>query len=306
MGESNKAFADAHVGIMTDGADAVAPPARAGVSQSTTAPWTLEEDARAYAERGWEAIGIWLHKLERPTMSEFWFPELRLPEETVGGAAAAVAATGLAVSHVVLAGRFIETDDSMRAERIEHTVHAADVAARLGATCLVVVPGRLNGLSPGRAQSIAAVALSEVLERAPATHLAIEPVKEVDFATTLDEALDLVELVDHPRLGVFPDGFQLWRDAGVVDSIARAAGRILGIHLADGTGAEGDRTRLPPGEGNLPLGAFVDAVEATGYAGTYDVELFSMGSTREEAGALLDRCAAGLRGLLPTATAASA
>jgi sugar phosphate isomerase/epimerase len=306
MGGSNKQAADAHAGIMTDGADAGTAPPRAGVSQSTTAPWTLAEDARAYAERGWDAIGIWLHKLERPSMSEFWFPERRLPDQTVEDAAAAVGAAGIAVSHVVLAGRFTEADEEVRAERVEHAVHAAGVAARLGAACLVVVPGRLNGLGPARAQSIAAAALAEVLERAPGSRLAIEPVKEVDFATTLDEALDLVELVDHPRLGVFPDGFQLWRDPGLGDALARAGDRILGIHLADGTGAEGDRTRLPPGEGRLPLDVFVDAVEATGYAGTYDVELFSMGSTHDEAGALLDRCAAGLRTLLPAAAAASA
>ncbi|HJU47217.1 MAG TPA: sugar phosphate isomerase/epimerase family protein [Gaiellaceae bacterium] len=306
MAESNKKDASVHEGIMTDGADTAAPPPRAGVSQSTTAPWTLAEDARAYAQRGWDAIGIWLHKLERASMTEFWFPELRLTDETVAGAAAAVDAAGIAVSHVALAGRFTEADDTVRAERIEHAVHAADVAVRFGAACLVVVPGRLDGLAPARAQSMAAGALAEVLERAPGSRLAIEPVKEVDFATTLDEALDLVELVDHPRLGVFPDGFQLWRDPGIADALARAGDRVLGVHLADGTGAEGDRTRLPPGEGVLPLDAFVAAVEATGYAGTYDVELFSMGSTRDEAGALLDRCAAGLRTLLPAAAAAGA
>jgi sugar phosphate isomerase/epimerase len=290
--------------MMMDAADAVAPPARAGASQSTTAPWTLDEDARAYAARRWSAIGVWLHKLERPTMAEFWFPERRLPEETVAAAASAIAAARLAVSHVVMAGRFTEADEELRAERVEHAVHAAEVAGRLGAACLVVVPGMLNGLPPSRARSLAAAALAQVLEQA-AVPLAIEPVKEVDFVTTLDEALDMVELVDHPRLGVYPDAFHLWRDPGVAESVARASGRILGVHLADGTGVEGDRTRLPPAEGRLPLAEFVEAVEATGYAGTYDVELVAMSSTPEEAGTLLDRSAVGLRGLLPAVAAVS-
>jgi len=270
--------------------------ARAGVSESTTAPWTLEEDARAYAAAGFGAIGVWLHKLERPTMTEFWFPEEELSDETVNAAAAATA--GLAVSHVVLAGRFVEADEELRAQRVEHAVRAARVASRLGSACLVVVPGRLNGLSSSEATDLAAASLAEVLERSEVP-LAIEPVSEVDFVTTLDEALDLADLVDHPRLGVFPDVFHLWRDPGLDEAIARGSGRILGVHLADGTGVEGDRTRLAPGEGVLPLGSFVAAVESSGYTGSYDVELFSMGAEPDEAGRLLERCAAGLGELLP-------
>ena len=118
----------------------MAPP-RAGVSQSTTAPWTLAEDARAYADGGWSAIGVWLHKLERPTMEEFWFPEERPAAEAVESAAAAIGSARLDVSHVVLGGRFTEADDELRSQRVEQSVLAADVAARLGAACLVVVLG---------------------------------------------------------------------------------------------------------------------------------------------------------------------
>jgi sugar phosphate isomerase/epimerase len=270
--------------------------ARAGVSESTTAPWTLQQDADAYAAAGFGAIGVWLHKLERPTMTEFWFPEETISDETVDAAAAAV--SGLTVSHVVLAGRFVEADGDVRAQRLEHAVRAADVARRLGAVCLVVVPGRLSGLARSEATDLAAGSLAQLAERSDVP-LAIEPVTEVDFVTTLDEALDLVDLVDHPRLGVFPDVFHLWRDPGLGDAMARASGRIFGVHLADGTGVDGDRTRLAPGEGVLPLGEFVAALESAGYTGTYDVELFSMGSSSDEAGRLLERCAHGLRDLLP-------
>jgi sugar phosphate isomerase/epimerase len=287
----NKSSDGAHTRMM-------APP-RAGVSQSTTAPLTLAEDVRAYADGGWSAIGVWLNKLERPTMEEFWFPEQRPAAEKVEAAVAAIGSAGLGVSHVLPSGRFTEADDELRAQRIEHSVLAADVAARLGAACLVVIPGRLNGLAPSHALDLAAAALAEVLERSPDAVLAIEPVQEVDFVTTLDEALDLVDLVDHPRLGVFPDVFHLWRDPGLADALARAGRRIRGVHLADATGVEGDRTRVPPGDGVIPIDDFVAAVEAAGYTGTYDVELFTMGSTADEAERLLARSAAGLHGLLP-------
>jgi sugar phosphate isomerase/epimerase len=289
---------------MTEAADLLL---RAGVSQSTTAPWTLAEDTEAYAAAGWAAIGVWLHKLERPVMDEFWFPEAEIPDATVDEAAAAIRDAGLAASHLVLVGRFVDPDEGTRRQRIEHGLDVIRIAERLGTRCVVVVPGRLNGLSAAAATDLAAAGLTELLERSAecAVPLAIEPVKEVDFTTTLDEALDLVELVDHPRLGVFPDVFQLWRDPGLEEAYARSSGLIHGVHIADSPGAEGDtKTRVAPGEGAIPIAEHIEAIEAAGYEGTYDVELFTMGSPPEEAAATLERCAAGMRelvGRLPAA-----
>jgi sugar phosphate isomerase/epimerase len=273
---------------------------RAGVSESTTAPWTLADDVRAYGAGGWRSIGVWLQKLERGAMDTFWFPEADLDAGAVGAAAEAIADAGLTVSHVVVAGRFTEPDAELRRRRIEYAVHAVEVARRLDAGCLVVVPGRRGELSERAAVDLSASALSEVLDRTEdaAVPLAIEPVREVDFAATLDAALDLVDIVGHSRLGVFPDVFHLWRDPGLEDVLARAGTRILGVHLADGSGADGDATRLPPGEGALPLDEFVAWVDATGYDGTYDVELFTMGATPAEAASVLERCALGMRELL--------
>ncbi len=278
----------------------VAPLERAGVSQSTTAPWTLGDDVSAYSSGGWSSIGVWLQKLERPAMDEFWFPEADLDADAVAAAAETIHDAGLAVSHVVLAGRFTERDAELRRRRIEYAVRATEAARGLGAACLVVVPGRRGELSEREAIDVSAAALAEVLERTEdaAVPLAIEPVRDLDFASTLDAALDLADVVDDPRLGVFPDVFHLWQDPGLEDALARAGTRILGVHIADGSAVEGDASRLPPGEGALPLEEFVAWVEATGYRGTYDVELFTMGKAAAEAANLLERCDAGMRKLL--------
>jgi sugar phosphate isomerase/epimerase len=270
------------------------------VSQSTTAPWTPADDVHAYSAGGWGAIGVWLQKLERPTMDTFWFPEARLDEHVVDAAAAAIAGAGLTVSHVVVAGRFTERDAELRRRRVEYAVQAVETARRLDARCLVVVPGRLGALSEREALDLSATSLAEVLERTAddAVPLAIEPVQDLGFADTLDAALDLADVVDHPRLGVFPDVVHLWRDPGLEEALARAGERILGVHIADGSGVAGDATRLPPGEGALPLAEFVAWVEATGYSGSYDVELSTMGATAAEAAYVLERCAAGMRDLI--------
>jgi sugar phosphate isomerase/epimerase len=280
--------------------EAASPLGRAGVSQSTTASLPLTEDVRVYSAGGWRSIGIWLQKLERSTMDSFWFPETVLATGTVDAAAAVIESAGLVVSHVIVAGRFTERDAELRARRIDHAVHAVDAARRLHARCLVVVPGSRGTLSARGAFDVAAGALAELLERTEhaGVPLAIEPVQDLGFVETLDAALDLADVIDHPRLGVFPDVFHLWRDPGLEEALIRAGDRILGVHLADGTGIDDDMTRLPPGEGALPLEDFLSWVEATAYSGTYDVELFTMGASAAEAGTVLERCATGMRALL--------
>jgi sugar phosphate isomerase/epimerase len=245
---------------------------RCGLSEIATPTWTLAEDARGYGEAGFAAIGIWLHKLERPRIDGFWIPEATIPPSVVEAASEAVRAGGLQVSHLVLSGFYTEPE---RADRIEHTLHAMDVADALDASCVVIAPGRRNGRSYDDTRDYAARALTEVFERAskPAVRLALEPIIawQSDYLNTLGEALDLAELVDHPNLGVYPDTFHLWRTGTLLEDIERAGPRIFGVHLNDAVEGD-DRANRLPGEGELPLVEIVRAIEATGYTGTYDNE----------------------------------
>ncbi|HEY3184899.1 MAG TPA: sugar phosphate isomerase/epimerase family protein [Gaiellaceae bacterium] len=245
---------------------------RCGLSEIATPTWTLAEDARGYGEAGFAAIGIWLHKLERPRIDGFWIPEATIPPSVVEAASEAVRAGGLQVSHLVLSGFYTEPE---RADRIEHTLHAMDVADALDASCVVIAPGRRNGRSYDDTRDYAARALTEVFERAskPAVRLALEPIIawQSDYLNTLGEALDLAELVDHPNLGVYPDTFHLWRTGTLLEDVERAGARIFGVHLNDAVEGD-DRANRLPGEGELPLVEIVRAIEATGYTGTYDNE----------------------------------
>jgi len=98
-----------------------------------------------------------------------------------------------------------------------------------------------------------------------------------------------VELVGHPNLGVYPDSFHLWRTGTMLEDVERAAGRIFGVHLNDSVTGDDNHNRLP-GEGELPLVQIVQAIEATGYRGTYDNELMDPSLGLEPA-EIVDRCA---------------
>lgn len=272
---------------------------RAGLSQSTTAPWRFDDDASRYRAAGFAAIGVWLQKLAEDSLRELRLPPPLPTSALADSAAATLISSGLAASHLVGSGFYTELDETARTRNIDHTVAAMRIAETLRARCLVVIPGRLNGLTRRRALDLSAAAIAETLERTTTSpvHLALEPVIDVDFVSTLDEAMDLVDLVDHTRVGVLPDSFHVLRDPAGKEALQRAAGRILGVHLAD---TEAGRwSRLPPGEGHLDLATFVSEIEATGFRGTYDVELISLGASDDESRDLVARCARGMQALLP-------
>src|SRR5207249_1092758 len=83
---------------------------RCGLSEIATPSWTPAEDVAAYAARGFAAIGIWLHKLERGSIDGFWIPEATIAPEVVEATAASVRGAGLTVSHLVLTGFYTEPE----------------------------------------------------------------------------------------------------------------------------------------------------------------------------------------------------
>jgi sugar phosphate isomerase/epimerase len=247
---------------------------RCGLSEIATPTLTLKEDVNLYADAGFGAIGIWIHKLERDRIDGFWIPAGRIPNNTVSKAVDAVRSAGLRVSHFVLTGFF--TGPGTYDDAIEHALHAMDVAAAFDADCLIVAPGRREGRTYEETQAVAARALTELFERTTQTNLrlALEPIVpwQSDYLNTLGEALDLVELVDHPNLGVYPDTYHLWRTGTMLEDLERAGDRIFGVHLNDWDPDDEEHLRPLPGDGVIPLVEVVRAIEATGYTGTYDSE----------------------------------
>ena len=268
----------------------------------------MGEAARGYADAGFGSIGVWLHKFERPDhVAGFFIPDAEIPSSVVDRAAQGVRASGLSVSHLILGGFFITDDEEHRRHRVDYTAQAMDVAAALGCSCLIIAPGRLEGRSVDQAHAISARSLTEVLALRPDSEvrLGIEPVItwQSDYMNSIDRALELIELVDHPKLGVYPDNFHLWHNAGwdsaaVLEQIERAGPRIVGVHVNDGVRESEDRH--VPGEGEMPVAEFVAAVEATGYRGFYDVEymydpeLIAGDPDRFAPEAVVERCRVGL------------
>jgi D-psicose/D-tagatose/L-ribulose 3-epimerase len=92
---------------------------------------------------------------------------------------------------------------------------------------------------------------------------------ETSFLNTTAQALELIDRIDHPAVGVALDLFHLGIEEKHVGDALRAAGRRL-VHLQV---AENDRGT--PGTGSLPWADVAKALHEIGYRGRIVIETFS-------------------------------
>src|SRR5450631_971070 len=205
-------------------------------------------------------------------------------------------AHGLALSGYCRGGMFTAIDaEGLRRARDDNR-RAVDEACELQAACLVLVVGALPGALQGRAahkdlalaRSQVRDGIAELLEyaRARAMPLAIEPLHPMYAAdracvNTLEQALDLCDELDPVKagaLGVAVDLYHVWWDPKLSGQIARAGKqRLLALHVCDWltptTDLLNDRGMM--GDGVIDIPQVRGWVEAQGFAGYSEVEIFS-------------------------------
>jgi sugar phosphate isomerase/epimerase len=192
-------------------------------------------------------------------------------------------------------GMFTDATAAGRARALDDNRRALDEAAELGASHLVLVvgglpggmAGRLDGKSLSGARSQVVDAVGRLLDDARATgvSLALEPLHPMYAAdrsclNTLGQALDLCDIVDPDgsgAIGVALDVYHVWWDPELEAQIARAGRRILAFHVCDWLLHTRDllNDRGMMGDGVIDIPAIRGWVEATGYAGFNEVEIFS-------------------------------
>lgn len=211
-------------------------------------------------------------------------------------AARAVRDAGLELSGYCRGGMFV-SDAARRGEVRDDNRRAVDEARALGAPCIVLVVGGLPQFSrPGSAPSkdIAAAwtqvhdGIAEMLDyaRSAGLPLAIEPLHPAYAAdracvNTTRQALDLCDAIDPARsgmLGVALDVYHVWWDPELMGQIARAGkDRILAFHVCDWLVPTRDmlNDRGMMGDGVIDIRRVRAAVEAQGFAGYSEIEIFS-------------------------------
>ncbi len=203
-----------------------------------------------------------------------------------------------------------------RQHALDDNRRAIDAAKTLNAACLVLVvgglPGALDGhpahkdLAAARRDVHDGIAASLEYARSLGMPLAIEPLHPMYAAdracvNTLEQALDLCDAID-PRpagagpgdLGVAVDVYHVWWDPKLEQQIARAGRqRLLAFHVCDWLVPTRDllNDRGMMGDGVIDIPRIRGWVEAAGYQGYSEVEIFSAENWwRREGGEVLDTC----------------
>jgi len=269
----------------------------ATVRKSRGVDLPLPEIIEACARRGIRAISPWRDQVAAaglPAISKL------------------VKSHGLELSGYCRGGMFPATDAAGRKAAHEDNRRAVDEARELGAACLVLVVGGLPGALDGhaahkdiaRARDQVTEGIADLLDYARAARmpLAIEPLHPMYAAdraciNTLEQALDVCDRLDPERsgaLGVAVDVYHVWWDPKLQAQIERAGkDRLLAFHVCDWltptTDLLNDRGMM--GDGVIDIARIRGWVEAQGFAGYSEVEIFSAANWwQRDHGEVLDTC----------------
>ena len=243
------------------------------INQFTTLhQWSLPQAIEGYARNGVHAIGIVRDKLQ---------------EVGVTAARRSLRDHQMTVTCYCTGGLLTDSDPDRFQANLEETRRAIDEAAELEAECIVFVAGGLpegsKDLAAARARCLEG--LAEVLPHAKGAGitLALEALHPMICAfrsclSTLGQANDWIELLGAgPELGIVVDVYHVWWDPDMEKELERAAGRIVSFHVCDWlmntTDLRLDRGMM--GDGVIDIRRIRRLVEAAGYDGYREVEIFS-------------------------------
>src|SRR5258708_7579066 len=238
------------------------------INTATLKTLTLRQAVETLSRHGIRAIAPW-----RDRLAECGVPE----------AARILADHGMTVTGLCRGGMFSAGDGASDDNR-----HAVDDAAAIGAQCLVLVVGGLaagsRDIADARQRVRDGIAALLPHARAAGVKLAIEPLHPMYAAdraciNTMAQANDLCDALGD-GIGIAVDVYHVWWDPDLAAEIARAgrtADRILAFHICDWLVPTTDLLldRGMMGDGVIDLGRIRGWVEATGYDGLCEAEIFS-------------------------------
>ena len=248
-------------------------PPKFAISQVSTLAASFGDDVRAYAAAGADGIGVW---------------ELKLGEGGDAEALEQLAASGLGSASAVpavpsvLPLPLLPGPESPE-ERVASLCASVHRLAAFAPSAVVCLTGPAGDRDPDEARELVVEGLRTVAAEAEraGVRLALEPfqregIKDWSLANTLSEAAELVAEIGSGAVGIQFDVWHLWNTPDLLDEIDRHAGLIAGVHVNDWREpTRGWADRALPGDGAADLPSILGALDAAGWDGFYDLEIFS-------------------------------
>jgi sugar phosphate isomerase/epimerase len=242
---------------------------RLSLNQATVQNWNVQQVVEGCVRHGIPSVALWRHKIQETGLDQ---------------CVALVEAAGLHVSSVCRGGMFVASTEAERKERIEDNFRAVDEAAALKADSLVMVVGASPSVPIVDARAMVADGLAALVPYAKerGVRIGLEPLHPMyagdrSVLNTIDQALVMAQQYPTDEVGLILDTFHFWWDPYAYDQIARAKGRIFGFHVCDWIVPMPDMLlgRGMMGDGAIDNHGFRLAVEAAGYSGPIEVEIFN-------------------------------
>jgi sugar phosphate isomerase/epimerase len=237
----------------------------------TTKPWSVEEAAAKFSKAGVKGITVWRDALQGRDIHK---------------TGTMLRNSGLEVVSLCRGGFFPSKDAAKRKAALDDNKRAIEEAAALGAPLIVLVCGAEpeQSLEESRKQIRDGIAAVIPYAKAAGVRLAIEPLHPMYADTrsainTLAQANDMAIELNSPAVGVAVDVYHLWWDPTLEQEIHRCGknSHLFAFHICDWNVPTTDflNDRGLMGEGCIPVRKIRSWVEATGYKGFYEVEIFS-------------------------------
>jgi sugar phosphate isomerase/epimerase len=237
----------------------------------TTKPWPLDVAVRRYAAAGVKGITVWRQAIEG-----------RDPAE----AGRMIRDQGLSVVSLCRGGFLAAATREGRAGAVDENRRCIDQAAALGAPHIVLVCGAVPGQPLPESRRQIADGIGELASHAAAckVRLAIEPLHPMyaddrSAVNTVAQARAICAQVGSPWVGIALDVYHVWWDGSLEREIEHCGreGSLFAFHICDWRTPTVDllNDRGLMGEGCIPIRQIRGWVEAAGFKGFNEVEIFS-------------------------------
>jgi sugar phosphate isomerase/epimerase len=246
---------------------------KVSISEITTVSATFEEDLAAYAAAGADGIGIWEMKLT----------DDRRDRELLR-------ASGLRATNclprvaIILPSPIPGFDDPPDpVDRLQLLEASIRRLAAYEPECIAFLTGPLGERDEASARRIVVDGIRRVADAAEAAgvRVGLEPIHHTQrdlfsFVHSIPAALELIEEAGRPSVGVMVDTYHVWDTPTLLEDLERHVDRITGLHVADVRAeTRGPSDRVLPGDGVSNVPRILGALDAAGWNGHYDVEIFS-------------------------------
>ena len=237
----------------------------------TTKPWSIEEIIENYPKAGVKGVSVWRDLLENRDA-------VKIGEQIRGA--------GMEAVSLVRGGFFTGKTETEIQASLDDNRRAIDEANALGAPMVCLVCGAVPGQSIQKSLSQIQTGLETLLPYAEENNikLAIEPLHPMyadsrSAICTLKIANDFAERFNSPHIGVTVDVFHLWWDPDLENECRRCGehGNLFAFHICDWKMDMEDmlNDRGLMGEGIIRIREIRSWVEAAGFSGFHEVEIFS-------------------------------